>query len=83
MNLAPGTPLTVALAFDASQARLPVARVAFADRTAQLEWAPETIAGRLAVSPILYPPERGLQAARSREFDGLHGFLADSLWSGS
>lgn len=82
MNLAPGTPLTVVLAFDASQARLPVARVAFADRTAQLEWAPETIAARLAVSPILYPPERGLQAARSREFDGLHGFLADSLPEG-
>jgi serine/threonine-protein kinase HipA len=82
MKLAPGTALTVGLAFDASQARLPVARVAFADRTAQLEWAPETIAAGLAVSPILYPPERGLQAARSREFDGLHGFLADSLPEG-
>ncbi len=82
MKLSPGTPLTVALAFDASQGRLPVARVAFADRKAQLEWATETIAARLAVSPILYPPERGLQAARSREFDGLHGFLADSLPEG-
>jgi serine/threonine-protein kinase HipA len=82
MKLSPGTPLTVALAFDVSQGRLPVARVAFADRKAQLEWATETIAARLAVSPILYPPERGLQAARSREFDGLHGFLADSLPEG-
>ena len=82
MKLSPGTPLTVALAFDVSQGRLPVARVAFADRKAQVEWATETIAARLAVSPILYPPERGLQAARSREFDGLHGFLADSLPEG-
>ena len=82
MKLAPGTPLTVALAFDANQARWPVARVAFAERTAQLEWTPEVIAAHLQVSPTLYPPERGLQAARSREFEGLHGFLADSLPEG-
>ena len=82
MRLAPGTPLAVALALDAGQAHRPVARLAFAARTAQLEWSPETIAARLAVSPILYPPEPGLQAARSREFDGLHGFLADSLPEG-
>ena len=36
MNLGPGTPLTVALAFDASRARLPVARVAFADPATEI-----------------------------------------------
>ena len=82
MRLAPGVPLKVALAFDAAKARLPVARLAMADRVAQLEWEEPVIAGRLPVSPLLYPPERGLQAARSREFDGLHGFLADSLPEG-
>jgi serine/threonine-protein kinase HipA len=30
----------------------------------------------------LYPPEPGLIAARTRSFDGLHGFLADSLPDG-
>ncbi|HEY5412031.1 MAG TPA: type II toxin-antitoxin system HipA family toxin [Caulobacteraceae bacterium] len=74
--------MAVAFAFDASRARLPVARVAFFERKAQLEWEPEVIAPGLQVSPILYPPERGLQAARSQAFDGLHGFLADSLPEG-
>jgi serine/threonine-protein kinase HipA len=82
MRLAPGVPLKVALAFDAAKARLPVARLAMADRVAQLEWEEPVIAARLPVSPLLYPPERGLQAARSREFEGLHGFLADSLPEG-
>ena len=82
MRIAPGVPLNVALAFDAAKARLPVARLAMADRVAQLEWADPVITARLPVSPLLYPPERGLHAARSREFDGLHGFLADSLPEG-
>ena len=82
MKLAPGMPLTIALAFDTAEPRRQVARLAFFERTAQLEWEPPVIAARLAVSPILYPPERGLHAARSREFDGLHGFLADSLPEG-
>ncbi len=82
MKLAPSVPLTIALAFDTAEPRLQVARLAFVERTAQLEWEPPVIAAQLAVSPILYPPERGLQAARSREFDGLHGFLADSLPEG-
>ena len=46
---------------------------------AQLEWSREVIARRLPVSPLYYPPEPGLMAARTRSFDGLHGFLADSL----
>jgi serine/threonine-protein kinase HipA len=46
---------------------------------AQLEWSPEAIAAGQGVAPFHYPLEPGLHAARSREFDGLHGFLADSL----
>jgi serine/threonine-protein kinase HipA len=49
---------------------------------AQLEWSNEVIARRLAVSPLSYPPQPGLMAARTRSFDGLHGFLADSLPDG-
>ena len=82
MRLAPGAPLNVALAFDAAKGRLPTARLAMADRVAQMEWDAPVIAARLPVSPLLYPPDRGLQAARSREFEGLHGFLADSLPEG-
>lgn len=78
MKLAPGTPLSVTLAFDAN-ARLPAARLAMDAGVAQLEWSAEVIASKLAISPIKYPPEPGLHAAASREFKGLHGFLADSL----
>ncbi len=46
---------------------------------AQLEWSPNVIRSGLLVAPLLYPPESGLHAARSRSFGGLHGFLADSL----
>jgi serine/threonine-protein kinase HipA len=49
------------------------------DDIAQLEWSPEAIAAGQAIAPFHYPLEPGLHAARSREFDGLHGFLADSL----
>ena len=82
MRIGPGVPLNVALAFDATRPRLPVARLAMADRVAQLEWAEPVITARLPVSPLFYPPERGLHAARGGEFDGLHGFLADSLPEG-
>lgn len=80
MKLAPGTPLSVALVFDAAT-QVPVARVAMDGGVAQLEWSAEVIARKLAVSPLKYPPEAGLHAAssRDREFLGLHGFLADSL----
>jgi serine/threonine-protein kinase HipA len=76
MKLAPGTPLSVALAFDAP---LPAARVAMDGGRAQLEWSGEIIARKLSLAALYYPPEQGLQAARSNEFGGLHGFLADSL----
>lgn len=49
---------------------------------AQLEWSRQVINLKLAVAGLLYPPESGLQAARGRAFEGLHGFLADSLPEG-
>ncbi|MCP5396093.1 MAG: type II toxin-antitoxin system HipA family toxin [Sphingomonadaceae bacterium] len=50
-----------------------------ANGLAQLEWSPEALSAGRALSPLHYPLETGLHAARSRAFDGLHGFLADSL----
>jgi serine/threonine-protein kinase HipA len=82
LKLAPGTPLTIELAF-APDARVPVGRLAWAQQTAQLDWSRDVIAKKLSVDPLLrYPQEPGLQAARTRYFDGLHGFLADSLPEG-
>ena len=82
MKLAPGTPLTIELAF-APDVRVPVGRLAWAQQTAQLDWSREIIAKKLGVDPLpRYPQEPGLQAARTRYFDGLHGFLADSLPEG-
>lgn len=82
MKLAPGTPLAASLTFGEDQPRLPVGRLAMAGGLAQLEWSPELIAAPLPVSALLYPPEAGLHSARSREFEGLHGFLSDSLPEG-
>jgi len=80
MRLAPGTPLEVRLAFD--ETPLAIGRAAMADGRAQLEWSRDLIARGLAVAPLYYPPEPGLQPARTRDFEGLHGFLADSLPEG-
>ncbi|HEY9236993.1 MAG TPA: type II toxin-antitoxin system HipA family toxin [Phenylobacterium sp.] len=82
MRLAPGTPLAASLAFDEDQAPLPVGRLGMAGGLAQLEWSPELIAAPLPISALLYPPEPGLHPARGREFEGLHGFLSDSLPEG-
>ncbi len=82
MRLAPGIPLSVALAFEPSCAPLAAGRLAMDGGLAQLEWSREVITRSLAVSPVYYPPEPGLIAARTRSFDGLHGFLADSLPDG-
>jgi serine/threonine-protein kinase HipA len=79
MKLAPGAPLTVNFTFEEDKASMPVARLGMAQGQAQLEWSPEILANKLPVSGLNYPPEPGLHAARRREFDGLHGFLADSL----
>jgi serine/threonine-protein kinase HipA len=78
MKLAPGTPLSVFLDFDDST-RLSAARLAMDKGIAQLEWSIDIMDRRLAISPLNYPPEPGLHAANGRTFNGLHGFLSDSL----
>jgi serine/threonine-protein kinase HipA len=78
MKLAPGTPLLAALSFDPAHP-VPTARLAMDRGIAQLEWFAEVQSRQWAVSPLLYPPEPGLHAARTNAFGGLHGFLADSL----
>lgn len=82
MGLARGVPLNISLAFGGNHAVLPAARLAMSERIAQLEWSQDVIARKLGVAGLYYPPEPGLYAARNMEFDGLHGFLADSLPDG-
>jgi len=82
MKLVPGTPLAASLTFDDAKAPMPVGRLAMAAGLAQLEWSNEAVAAALPISGLLYPPEPGLHPARGREFDGLHGFMADSLPDG-
>ncbi|CAN5381961.1 type II toxin-antitoxin system HipA family toxin [soil metagenome] len=82
MKLAPGTPLLIGLRTDDAKADMPIGRLAMAERLAQLEWSPEVLTRSLRISPYLYPPEPGLIAARGALFEGLHGFLADSLPEG-
>jgi serine/threonine-protein kinase HipA len=82
MKLAPGTPLSVALAFEPNIEPLAVGRLAMDGGLAQLEWSREVLVRTLPVSPLYYPPEPGLMSARTRSFDGLQGFLADSLPDG-
>ena len=61
MRLAPGAPLTVALAFDEARPPEPVTRLAMAGRLAQLEWSAPAIGAARRISPIHYLPEPGLQ----------------------
>lgn len=82
MKMAPGAPLSISLVVNAGELPQPVGRLAMDAGLAQLEWAPEVIARGLTVAPLLYPPEPGLISARGRIFEGLHGFLADSLPDG-
>ena len=79
MKLAPGTPLAVGLLSDEKAAPRSVGRLAMANGLAQLEWSAEVIAEGLTISPLRYPMSPGLHPARSRAFDGLHGFLSDCL----
>jgi len=79
MKLQPGAPLAVNLVFDEDQKPIPTARLAMTQGLAQLEWSPDVLAKKLPVSGLNYPPEPGLHAARRRDLEGLHGFLADSL----
>jgi len=77
-----GAPLKVALTFVDGASVIPTARVAMDDGLAQLEWSSEIIKRQLNVSAYRYPPESGLQEARTRTFGGLHGFLSDSMPEG-
>lgn len=79
MKLAPGTPLEIGLMLDEGEAADTVGRLAMADGLAQVEWSAAVVDQRRRIDPLLYPPEPGLHAARGRNFDGLHGFLSDSL----
>jgi len=79
VKLAPGAPLEIGLLLAEGEPSSPIGRLAMAGGLAQLEWSPGVIATQLRIDPLLYPPKAGLQAARGRDFDGLHGFLADSL----
>jgi serine/threonine-protein kinase HipA len=79
MKLAPGTPLAVGLLTDQNAPARSVGRLVMAAGLAQLEWSADVVAMGLAISPLRYPAEPGLHPARSRTFDGLHGFLSDCL----
>ena len=82
MPLPRGIPLSVSLLEDEAAPARSVGRLAIAGRRAQLEWSNEIISAGIRISPALYPPEPGLQEARSDAFEGVHGFLADSLPEG-
>jgi len=82
VRLAPGRPLSLALAFDPAKPPAPAGRVAMDGGLAQLEWSRDVVAAKLRVAALYYPPEPGLHAARGRAFDGLQGFFADSLPEG-
>lgn len=79
MKLAPGTPLEIGLLLNEGEPSSPIGRLAMAGGLAQLEWSAAVIEAQWRIDPLLYPPEPGLQAARGRDFAGMHGFLADSL----
>lgn len=82
MKLMPGAPLQIGLWSNEAEAVQPVGRLAVAGQRAQLEWSPEIVASRRPIAPALYALEPGLYEARTADFDGLHGFLADSLPEG-
>jgi serine/threonine-protein kinase HipA len=79
MKLAPGTPLAIGLLTDENAPARSVGRLAMVGGLAQLEWSADIIAKDLPISPLRYLAEPGLHPARSRTFDGLHGFLSDCL----
>lgn len=82
MKLTPGSPLQIGLWPNETEAVQPVGRLAVAGRRAQLEWSPQVVASKRSIAPALYAVEPGLHEARTADFDGLHGFLADSLPEG-
>lgn len=79
MKLSPGTPLRISMLNDTIAPPMFVGLLAAANGVAQLEWSPDVIQEAIRIDPGIYRPEPGLLPAQSRMFDGLHGFLADSL----
>lgn len=79
MRLAPGSPLRISWNRTSETPPEPVGLIASANGVAQLEWDPSVVRRSIKFDPGLYPPEPGLWPAKGREFEGLHGFLSDSL----
>jgi serine/threonine-protein kinase HipA len=79
MKIKSGTPLRISLSFG-PQHRVSVGRVALDRGIALLEYDSDFIASGLTLNPYLAPPAKGLVEPKSpRDFDGLPGFIADSL----
>ena len=79
MKIRPAKPLRVYLNY-APQHRVAVGRLALERGIALLEYDPGFIASGITLNPYLPPPAKGLVEPRSpRDFDGLPGFIADSL----
>jgi serine/threonine-protein kinase HipA len=79
VKIKPATPLRVYLNY-APQQRVAVGRLALERGIALLEYDPGFIASSITLNPYLPPPAKGLVEPRSpRDFDGLPGFIADSL----
>ena len=79
MKIKFGAPLRVYLNF-APQHRVAVGRLALERGIALLEYDADFIALGVTLNPYLPPPAKGLVEPRSpRDFDGLPGFIADSL----
>jgi|HubBroStandDraft_4_1064222.scaffolds.fasta_scaffold00014_77 serine/threonine-protein kinase HipA len=79
MKIKPGTPLRISLSFG-PQHRVSVGRLALDGGIALLEYDSDFIASGLTLNPYLAPPAKGLVEPKSpRDFDGLPGFIADSL----
>ncbi len=82
MIIDPGTPLTVSLQWDIDDIQ-PVGRLAYRDRIAYLEYDPAFLQTGLELSPVRHRSSTQLESPhRSETFEGLHGFLNDSLPDG-
>jgi serine/threonine-protein kinase HipA len=64
---------------DIGSRRLKVGRLAWSDRRAMFEYAPEFLAAGLPLSPLRLPLKPGVQIAPREPFAGLFGVFADSL----
>tara|TARA_R110002012_G_scaffold82942_2_gene209162 strand:+ start:12484 stop:13728 length:1245 start_codon:yes stop_codon:yes gene_type:complete len=82
MKIAPGTPLSVSLHWDADDIQL-VGRLAYRDRIAYLEYDEGFQRAGLELSPVHHKVAPGLQKPyQTGVFEGLHGVFNDSLPDG-